>query len=235
MTKELVDRLRAWSEESALKQYSHDDVGAIRLVDELAEAANVIERMRNTLLWIASMADESDEWDGVERFRLARQKAIDAVGLTEEDIARLLKTLPRPPLPTREELLADGPPADEPRAALDAKNKLDELRELTRKWDEAETAFFRFNTNKDTPSRIGTSEWNRLGNAAQNAWGAVHEWLKNEPNSAPPAETLSQHTHESHQTAGGAGTDYDRALEAHAREMHPGVPIMPSQKSESGL
>lgn len=43
----LVQRLRAWAEESELKQYSRDDVGSIRLVDELAEAANEIERLQD--------------------------------------------------------------------------------------------------------------------------------------------------------------------------------------------
>src|SRR5579863_9242721 len=84
-TRTLVERLRhsaerMWPEAMAVsnlhKPESDNDFG--RASTAMREAAGEIERLTNTLLWIASMADEENEWDGVDRFRVARQKAIDA-------------------------------------------------------------------------------------------------------------------------------------------------------------
>lgn len=43
------------------------------------------------------------------------------------------------------------------------------------------------------------------------------QYLKEKPAAEPGAER---------------GAEYDRALEAHARKMHPGVPIIPAEKSD---
>lgn len=71
-----------------LKAPQHTSSEHLRLAaHKLHRIADEHERLRTALLWIASMADEDNEWDGVERFRMARQKAIDAVSPSVEPAA----------------------------------------------------------------------------------------------------------------------------------------------------